>query len=90
MDTTSKERLVTENEKTINRKLRELTQDITEEKISLYNLRHTFITRLADNNVPEHLIQHWAGQRIGSRVTKEVYTHVSKETEHKYINILNK
>ena len=90
LDTSSNERLVQENEVTINRRLKELTKDITKEKISLYNLRHTFITRLADNNVPEHLIQHWAGQRIGSRVTKEVYTHISKETEDKYINILNK
>lgn len=89
IDTTSDERLVKENEVTINRRLKELTKDITKEKISLYNLRHTFITRLADNNVPEHIIQHWSGQRIGSRVTKEVYTHVSKETENKYINILN-
>ena len=89
LNTSSSERLVNENENTINRRLKELTKDITNEKISLYNLRHTFITRLSDNNVPEHIIQRWAGQRIGSRVTKQVYTHVSKETEHKYINILN-
>lgn len=83
-------RLTTHNASTLNDKLKVLVGDITKEKITLYNLRHTFITRLGDKNVPEHIIQTWAGQQIGSTVTKGTYTHVSKETEIKYINILNK
>ena len=89
MNTNLDERIIQENEVTVNRRLKELTQGITQEKISLYNLRHTFVTRMQDNNIPDHIIQHWVGHRIGSSVTKRVYTHVSKEAEDKYINILN-
>ena len=89
IDTTKSTRFAKHSVNVTNDKLKELTKDITQEKISLYNLRHTFITRLGDHNIPEHLIQSWAGHQIGSKVTKQVYTHLSKETENKYINILN-
>lgn len=89
IDTTSSTRFAKHYVNTLNDKLKELVKDITDEKITLYNLRHTFITRLGDQNVPEHLIQAWAGHSKGSKITKSVYTHVSKETENKYINILN-
>ncbi len=89
-NTKLKKRITTHTEKTLNEKLKELIKGITKEKISLYNLRHTFITRLGDQNIPEHVIQAWCGHGKGSKVTKETYTHVSKETEIKYINILNK
>lgn len=89
IDNTSSTRFAKHSVNVTNDKLKELTKDITKHKITLYNLRHTFITRLGDNNIPEHIIQRWAGHQIGSKVTKTVYTHISKETEDKYINILN-
>ena len=90
IDTTKEERLTKENENTINEILQNITKNITKEKITLYNLRHTFITRMQDNKIPEHLIQKWCGHSKGSKITKETYTHVIEETEIKYINILNK
>ena len=89
IDTSSSTRFAKHSVNVTNDKLKGLTKDITKHKITLYNLRHTFITRLGDNNVPEHIIQRWAGHQIGSKVTKTVYTHISKETENKYIDILN-
>ena len=85
----SNDRIYQNNIKNINKELQEICKNIVKEKITLYNLRHTFITRLEDNNIPEHLIQAWCGHSKGSKVTKETYTHVTKETENKYINILN-
>lgn len=89
IDTRSDRRIVTVGERTLNRKLKQLVADITKEDITLYNLRHTFVTRMQDKKIPNHIIQHWIGHRIGSSVTQRVYTHVTKETEDKYINILN-
>lgn len=53
-------------------------------------LRHTFITRCQEQNIPEHIIQKWVGHTPGSSVTKKVYTHVNTEAEEKFINIINK
>ena len=89
IDTGLCRRFAQHNTKTLNSQLKDLTNDITNEEITLYNLRHTLITRLSDNNVPEHIIQAWVGHSKGSKITKTTYTHISKETEIKYINILN-
>lgn len=89
MDTSKQERITTDNERVINQQLKKLVKDITNETISLYNLRHTFITRLGDKNIPEHIIQAWVGHSKGSKVTKAVYTHISKESENKFIKLLN-
>lgn len=89
INTDSSERFAKHSVNVTNDKLKELLIGITNKKITMYNLRHTFITRLQDNNIPEHIIQSWVGHSRGSKITKEVYTHVTKETEIKYINILN-
>lgn len=44
-----------------------------------HELRHTFITRCEEQNIPEHIIQKWVGHEIGSLVTKKVYTHIDNE-----------
>ena len=54
-----------------------------------HNLRHMFITKCKNLNVPEHIVQSWCGHSIGSSVTSKVYTHKDSITENQYINILN-
>ena len=55
--------------------------------ISEHELRHTFITRCAEKNIAEHIIQKWVGHQIGSSVTKSVYTHASIESEKESITL---
>ncbi len=52
-------------------------------------MRYTFITRCGEQNIPEFVIQSWVGHKIGSKVTKQVYTKFNAEDNVKYINILN-
>lgn len=89
LDLTLPGRIVKSDASKLNEQLNNLMSDIIDYKITLYNLRHTFVTRLSENNVPEHVIQAWCGHSKGSKVTKETYTHLSREIENKYINILN-
>ena len=44
-------------------------------KYTPHSLRHTFITRCQEANIPLHIIQNWVGHNIGSKVTNAVYTH---------------
>lgn len=59
----------------------------------IHSLRHTFITRCQENNIPLHIIQKWVGHNIGSNVTSQVYTHTRElaEAENvlKYNQIFN-
>lgn len=52
---------------------------------TIHTLRHTFITRCIENNIPLKIVQQWAGHST-SKMTNEVYTHINKEFEDKYIN----
>lgn len=58
-------------------------------KYTIHSLRHTFITNCQDSNIPEHIIQNWVGHHIGSKVTKQVYTHIQQESNLLNINKLN-
>ncbi len=58
-------------------------------KFSTKFMRYTFITRCSEQNIPEFVIQAWVGHKIGSKVTKQVYTKFNAEDNNKYINILN-
>lgn len=58
-------------------------------KYTIHSLRHTFITNCQDSNIPEHIIQNWVGHTIGSNVTKQVYTHVQKDSNDINIITLN-
>jgi len=58
-------------------------------RMTLHELRHTFITRCHEKNIDELIIQKWVGHAKGSRMTKAVYTHINTETELKSIGLLN-
>lgn len=49
------------------------------------SLRHTFITRMNEKNIPEHILQKWVGHEIGSKMTKMVYTHNDNMVEQEII-----
>jgi len=58
-------------------------------RLTMHQLRHTFISRCHEKRIDEIIVQRWVGHAIGSRMTKAVYTHVSDDAERKYIEILN-
>lgn len=56
---------------------------------TMHSLRHTFITKCKEKNIPEHIIQSWVGHEIGSSVTREVYTHLRDNAELENIKKMN-
>ena len=58
-------------------------------RMTMHELRHTFITRCHEKVIDELVIQKWVGHAKGSRMTKAVYTHINNETELKSIELLN-
>ena len=56
----------------------------------IHELRHTFITRAKEKNIPEHIVQYWVGHSIGSKVTSSVYTHINWDSMSKEVEKLNK
>lgn len=63
-------------------------------KYTLHSLRHTFITKCQEANIPLHITQGWVGHNIGSEVTSRVYTHTResamKENINQFNNYINK
>ncbi|GFZ31234.1 hypothetical protein CSC2_17600 [Clostridium zeae] len=47
--------------------------------------RHTFITQMALDGVPEAITQTIVGHKKGSEVTHKIYTHVNKENTKKVL-----
>lgn len=47
--------------------------------INTHALRHTFITKCREQNIPLYIIQSWVGHKKGSKVTDETYTHINNE-----------
>lgn len=64
-------------------------KEISNLDIKTKDMRATFITRCAELEIPEFIIQSWVGHKIGSNVTKDSYTTHNIEIDNKYINILN-
>lgn len=58
-------------------------------KYTIHSLRHTFITKCQEANIPLHIIQKWVGHNIGSEVTSKVYTHSRELAEIENIKIYN-
>ena len=69
--------------------LTKLLKDNDLPRMTLHELRHTFITRCHEKVIDELIIQKWVGHAKGSRMTKVVYTHINNETELKSIELLN-
>ena len=59
-------------------------------RYTIHSLRHTFITRCQECNIPLHIIQRWVGHTIGSSVTSSVYTHSREVAELENIEVFNK
>ena len=75
--------------KTLYKDFTKLIKNSSLPKITLHDLRHTFITNCQNENIPEHIIQAWVGHEIGSKVTKQVYTHTTTDANLFNINKLN-
>ena len=58
-------------------------------KYTLHSLRHTFITKCQEMNIPLHIIQKWVGHNLGSNITNKVYTHTRENAEIENIKKLN-
>jgi len=58
-------------------------------RMTIHELRHTFVTRCHEKGIDELIIQKWIGHAKGSRMTKAVYTHINDETELKSIDLIN-
>ena len=74
---------------TVYEELERVLKKINIRYITPKNLRHTFITRCQELNIPEYIIQSWVGHKKGSKVTKATYTHLNQDINNKYINIIN-
>lgn len=58
-------------------------------KYTIHSLRHTFITKCQEKNIPLHIIQRWVGHNIGSKVTNTIYTHTRELAELENIEKMN-
>lgn len=56
---------------------------------TIHSLRHTFITKCQEANIPLHIVQRWVGHNIGSKVTNAVYTHTRETAELENIEKMN-
>lgn len=75
---------------TCERRFREIIQGIeTNTKYTIHSLRHTFVTRCQEQNIPLHIIQRWVGHNIGSEITAKVYTHTRELAELENIEKMN-
>lgn len=81
-------RIFTYTQKTCGKLFRELTSTLTN-KYTIHSLRHTFITKCQEANIPLHIIQKWVGHNIGSEVTAKVYTHTRDTAELENIEKMN-
>lgn len=57
--------------------------------ITTHILRHTFITRCQENNIPLYVVQSWVGHEKGSVITTKIYTHLSNDANKKFVDIIN-
>lgn len=73
----------------ISKILNEVLNELKIENITMHSLRHTFITRCQEKNIPLYIIQNWVGHVQGSTVTSKIYTHIQNEAELQYIHIVN-
>lgn len=83
------DRLTAKSKDYIEKNLKTILNNLNIKDIKMHSLRHTFITRCQEKNIPLYIIQSWVGHAKGSDITTKTYTHKQKETENKYIDIFN-
>ena len=83
------ERIYTHSSLILSKRLDSLTKQIDLPRITIHELRHTFVSRCHEKGIDELIVQKWIGHAKGSVMTKAVYTHVADDAEKKYIDILN-
>ena len=74
---------------TLNNRLAKLCLDNDLPRITIHELRHTFITRCHNLNIDELVVQSWVGHAKGSAMTKAIYTHINDDAERNYIEKMN-
>lgn len=74
----------------VEKALKEILSNTNLPKITTHILRHTFITRCQEANIPLFVVQSWVGHEKGSVVTTRIYTHLNAETDKKYTDLMNK
>lgn len=86
----NKGRIFDFTETTANRNLKRIikNQNIPQ-NLTTHDLRHTFITNCQNKQIPEYVIQALVGHEIGSKVTKQIYTHFNLKDNLSYIDKLN-
>lgn len=47
--------------------------------ISTHIFRHTFVSHMAEQGVPLIAVQRYIGHKSGSKITEEIYTHITKK-----------
>lgn len=73
----------------IARKLQDILKVLEIKDITMHSLRHTFITRCQEQNIPLYIIQNWVGHAQGSEITTRVYTHKQDQIEQNIIDRIN-
>ena len=82
LKTTSAERPFYHTKNYISKILDEVLEKIGVTKnITMHSLRHTFITRCQEKDIPLYILQNWIGHVQGSVVTTKIYTHKQEEAE---------
>lgn len=74
---------------TVDRVLSQLVNESNIRHITTHSLRHTFITRCQELNIPLYVVQSWVGHEKGSIITTKIYTHLNDEANSKFVDIIN-
>ena len=88
-DLPQNERIFTMSTAVLGKRLEKLLKANDLPRMTMHELRHTFISRCHEKGIDEIIIQKWVGHAKGSRLTKAVYTHVADDMELNYIERMN-
>lgn len=58
--------------------------------ISTHIFRHTFVSHMAEQGVPLIAVQRYIGHKSGSKITEEIYTHITKKMSDSIIESIDK
>ncbi len=74
-----------EDLRTKNDQLSKAVSLLTDKRHHLHELRHTFITRCQECEIPAEIVSRWVGHSRGNNTTDRVYTHFSDDFQLKMI-----